>query len=257
MPLLVAAFAVLYVIPGDTDRLWAWTVTPPLTAMIMGGGYLAGAYYFFRVATVREWHRIGVGILATTVFATLLGLATFLHWDRFHHDHVSFWAWLLLYTVTPVLVPVRWMKNRRTDPGRPSAHDVVIPVRTRRVLAAAAAGQVAIAATMFVRPELAIDRWPWTLTPLTARTLSAFIAFPAVMWLCLLMDGRWSSFEIPVETAGVGLALVGLALVRGRDQLSGSEEATWAYTILLLAMLSGLVALRLTMGRRRRGGGGG
>ena len=110
---------------------------------------------------------------------------------------------------------------------------------------------------MFVRPELAIDRWPWTLTPLTARTLSAFIAFPAVMWLCLLMDGRWSSFEIPVETAGVGLALVGLALVRGREQLSGSEEATWAYTILLLAMLSGLVALRLTMGRRRRGGGGG
>jgi hypothetical protein len=222
----------------------------------MGGGYLAGAYFFTRVVRSRQWHAVGVGFLAITVFSTLLLVTTVLHWDRFNHDHVSFWAWLVLYAVTPVVVPVLWVRNRRTDPGGPSADDVVVPLRTRRLIAAAGAGQLAVAVAMFVRPQLAIERWPWTLTPLTARTLSAFIAFPAAMWLCLLFDGRWSSFEIPVETASAGLALVAVALVRGRGDLTGSEEATWVYTAVLVAVLGALVALRLAMGRRRRSAGG-
>ena len=38
VPVLVAAWAILYLFPGDTERLWAWPVRPPLTAMVMGAG---------------------------------------------------------------------------------------------------------------------------------------------------------------------------------------------------------------------------
>jgi heme/copper-type cytochrome/quinol oxidase subunit 4 len=249
VPILTSAFVLLFLFPGNTKKLWAWTVAPSVVPMIMGGGYLSGAYFFSRVATIREWHRIGVGVLATTVFATLLGLATFLHWSRFNHDHVSFWAWLSLYLVTPVLLPVLWVNNHRHDPGPRDSGEALIPRPLRLAGAAVAAVQLAVALVMFVHPQTAIDHWPWMLTPLTARTLSAFIAFPAVMWLQLLVDERWSSFEIPVETTTLGLALVGLAILRAHAELTGSDAAKWVLALLLVATLGALVTLRLVLGR--------
>ena len=46
VPVLLAAWAILYLFPGDTGRVWAWPVHPGMTALVMGGGYLAGAYFF-------------------------------------------------------------------------------------------------------------------------------------------------------------------------------------------------------------------
>ena len=36
VPFLVVAFAVLYLWPGDTDRLFAWPIRPTMTAMVLG-----------------------------------------------------------------------------------------------------------------------------------------------------------------------------------------------------------------------------
>jgi hypothetical protein len=46
VPFLVVAFAVLYLWPGDTDRLFAWPIRPTMTAMVLGSAYLGGAYFF-------------------------------------------------------------------------------------------------------------------------------------------------------------------------------------------------------------------
>ncbi len=81
---------------------------------------------------MRGWHRIGWGFVATTVFTTLLLVATLLHWDRFNHDHVSFWAWLSLYLVTPPLLPLLFVRNRRQDPGEPEVGDLLVPPPVRR-----------------------------------------------------------------------------------------------------------------------------
>ncbi len=63
VPVLVAAWVILYLFPQDTKALWAWTIAPSMTAMVMGGGYLSGAYFFARVATVRKWHRAWPGFI--------------------------------------------------------------------------------------------------------------------------------------------------------------------------------------------------
>ena len=63
-------------------------------ALIMGAGYVSGAYSFTRAATVPEWHRVGVGFGGTTVFASMPTVTTLPDGDRFNHDHVSFWAWV-------------------------------------------------------------------------------------------------------------------------------------------------------------------
>lgn len=252
IPVLVAAWAVLYLFPGRTEDLWAWTIRPDMTALVMGGGYLSGAYLFARVAREREWHRVAVAFVATTVFTTVLLAATVLHWDRFNHGHVSFWAWLGLYIVTPLLLPWLWGVNRRTDPGVPGDGDVEIPRRLRTLVAMGGSLQLGVAALMFLVPEQAADAWPWALTPLTARTISAFVAFPAVSWLCFAWESRWSSFRIPLQTATLGLVIVGLGALRATDDFDGPAASRVLFVVALLGSIGLLAWVQLAMDGRTR-----
>lgn len=215
-----------------------------MTPMVMGGGYLSGAYFFARVAGTRRWHRVWMGFVATTVFTTLLLAATLLHWDRFNHGHVSFWAWLGLYVVTPPLLPLLWARNRRTDPRVPEPDDRRVARGLRLVLAGGGTLLAVAALVMFVRPPVVMPRWPWTLTPLTTRTLGAFIAFPAVICMCALVEERWSSLRIPLETVTLGLVLVGLAALRARADMTGPAVSVMLFAGSLVVTIAGLVGLQ-------------
>lgn len=48
VPFLIVAFAVLYGWPGETGRLFAWTISPTMTPMVLGAVYIGGAYFFVR-----------------------------------------------------------------------------------------------------------------------------------------------------------------------------------------------------------------
>lgn len=50
--------------------------------MILGSVYLGGAYFFLRAVTARQWHTVKGGFIPVGTFATLMGVATILHWDR-------------------------------------------------------------------------------------------------------------------------------------------------------------------------------
>src|SRR6266705_3596308 len=82
IPFLVAAFTLLYFWPNDTDKLFAWTIKPAMTPMMLAAAYLGGIYFFARVIPAKQWHLVKLGFLPVTAFATLQGIATFLHWDR-------------------------------------------------------------------------------------------------------------------------------------------------------------------------------
>jgi hypothetical protein len=249
VPVLAAAFVILYLFPGRTRQLWSWEMHPTMTAMVMGGGYLSGAYFFYRAATVREWHRVGLGFVAITVFATMLAVGTVLHWDRFNHDHVSFWAWALLYFSTPVLLPWLWARNRRHDPHVLEPGDRLVPTPVRVVMVAVGAAQLAVAAVMFLRPTAIASHAPWMLTPLTCRSLSAFAAFPSIVYLAFAFERRWSSFQILVEVAMAGMVLIGIAAIRARDEFQGDDLLVWGWRIGLAVALVLLTTLRVAMSR--------
>ncbi|TMK61013.1 MAG: hypothetical protein E6G54_00945 [Actinobacteria bacterium] len=179
---LVFAFIVLFLLPGQTDRRFAWTIHPSMTAMLMGAGYGSAIYFFVRVLTERQWHRVGLGFLPITVFTWMMLGTTFLHWGRFRHGSFPFDLWFWIYLVTPVLVPAVWLVNRRHDPGTVEARDARFEVRVRRALVATGLVLVAIAAWMYIDPEGAVAVWPWGLTTLTARVIAAFVALPGVGW---------------------------------------------------------------------------
>ena len=253
IPILTAAFVLLFIFPTRTRQLWSWTIDPTMSALVMGAGYLSGAYFFFRAATVRQWHRVGVAFLAVTVFATMLGIATIVHWDRFNHDHVSFWAWAGLYFSTPVLLPWLWFRNRRNDPHTLEPGDRVVPTPIRAVMATVGALQLGFAAVMFFRPTAIAEHGPWMLTPLTCRSLSAFAAFPAVVYLAFAFERRWSSFQIPIEVAMMGMALIGVAAVLAWDEFDADAGLVWGWRIGLVVAFGLLAALRLAMARPVRG----
>ena len=69
-PFLLAAFVVLYVFPDDTGRLFAWTIHPTMTAMVLASAYLGGAYFFVRAAWARRWNALRTGFAAVILAST-------------------------------------------------------------------------------------------------------------------------------------------------------------------------------------------
>src|SRR5215471_2069316 len=209
IPFLIVAFAVLYPFPGDTGRLFAWPVKPTLTPMVLASVYLGGAYFFFRAATASHWHTVKGGFVPVGTFATLMGVATILHWDKFSHSHVAFWLWAGLYFTTPFLVFWVWWANRRQDVPATSA-EVLIPVGASRTIALLGALSGLTALFLFLLPGRAIAVWPWPLTPLTAQVMGAIFAL-GIAGLGTLADRRWSSARVLFQVAALMLALILLA----------------------------------------------
>lgn len=115
VPVLLAAFVILYLFPDRTEELFAWTIQPRMTPLLMGAGYLAGSYFFVRAIFSRRWHEVGAGFIAISAFVWPMGVATLLHLDRFNQSHITFWLWALLYAVTPFLIPFVYWLNRQRD----------------------------------------------------------------------------------------------------------------------------------------------
>jgi hypothetical protein len=113
VPFLLVAFVLLYFFPGDTKELFAWTIHPTMTAMALASAYLGGAYFFLRVPGEPRWNVVKTGFASVALFASLLGVATIVHWDKFNHAHVAFWLWAGLYFTAPFLVFGGWLANRR------------------------------------------------------------------------------------------------------------------------------------------------
>lgn len=250
VPVLVTAFVVLFGFPGQTRQLWAWTIAPAPTALFMGAGYVSGAYFFTRVAWSGRWHRAGPVFIAVAVFTALLLGATVLHWDRFNHDHVAFWWWLGLYATTPVLLPWLWARNRRTDPGDAVVGgEVRVPRPLRLAVGAGGAASLTVAVAMFVAPRRAGELWPWLLPPLSARAVSAFVAFAAMTWAWFLVEDRWSSLRLGQETVALAFALNLVGAVRAHDDF---RTGPWfaLYTGVLGIGLALSVALIAYMARQ-------
>src|SRR5664279_624416 len=112
-PFLIVAFVVLYGFPSQTDRLLAWTIHPTMTPMVLASAYLGGFYFFVRALWASRWATLRLGLVSVALFASLLGVATILHWDRFNHRHFAFWLWAGLYFTAPFLVVVAYVANRR------------------------------------------------------------------------------------------------------------------------------------------------
>ncbi len=254
IPFLLAAFVLLYFWPSadDTARLFAWRITPGFTSMMLAAVYLGGAYFFVRVTVERSWHRVAGGFIAVGCFATLMGVATIIHWDKFIHTNVAFWAWAALYFVTPFLVFAVWLMNRQVAAAT-DVDDLLLSDGTAIAITVFGIVAVGTCLFLFLLPRVAIEVWPWPLTELTARVIGAIFAL-GVTGLGAITERRWSSARILFQVEGCMLALIGIAVIRALGDFYPARPLTWVFAVGFVVLALGSAVLYVRMEGRARAG---
>jgi hypothetical protein len=236
-PVLIAAFIMLYLLPGDTDRLFAWPIGPQMSAMMLGATYLGGAYFFVRVLLARSWRSIKLGLLPVSSFSAILGVATILHWEAFTAGHISFILWAFLYFTLPFVIPAVWYWNRRANAGAVPPDEPLMPVWLGVAFGALGVVLIGAAILLFVAPQTMIDIWPWTLSPLTSRVMAAMFALAGGVALGIAMERRWSSARIPLQAQAFSIVLFLLAMAIARNDIAWDSAGSWLFIAGMLYVL--------------------
>jgi len=251
VPFLVVAFVVLYGFPQDTEDLFAWPIRPTMTAMTLGAVYLGGAYFFVHACRAGSWHTVQAGFPAVGAFASLVGVATILHWDKFTHDHVAFWLWAGLYFTTPFLVFAVWLANRRrASPAGPG--DLLVSPGMRWVIGGVGLLAVGAGAVLFVAPARAVEWWPWTLSELTARTTGAIFML-GLAAASVAADPRWSAVRLMLRVQCFMMVLILLAALRAADEFDAGNGLGRLLLAGFVGTLAGAGAFSVAMDRRAGG----
>jgi hypothetical protein len=256
LPFLAVASVLLYLLPDRTDALFAWTIDPAMTAMLLGSAYVGGIWFFGATLRTGDWRAVRRGMPAVLVFATLLLVATLSHLDRFHAGHVSFVAWIALYLASPPLVLVAMALHRGADDGSDAPHEHRIARPVRLALGTLGLGGVVVGLALFLAPPALVAAWPWALTPLTAQVVGAVLTLPGVVDLQLLVDGRWSAFRTVFQAQLVSLACIVGAVALRRADLHLSTPGGIAFVVGIGVAAVAYAAVYVHAERRARRPGG-
>jgi hypothetical protein len=252
---LVMAFAILYLFPDRTGDFFAWKITPQMTPLLMGAGYLGGAYFFARVVMATQWHTVGHGFIPISLFTWFMLLATLLHLDKFTQGHLAFYMWFSLYVITPLLIPFLWFRNRVTDPKTIEPGEVIVPKTARGIANALGIFLLGMAVVLFILPffgDSGLNLWAWKVSPLTMQVIAGWGALTGGAGPVLGREQRWSAWKILVEGQSVALTLILLGAVRAWGDFRLGNVSTWFFLGLLSFILVGNIILYVMMESRRR-----
>ena len=241
----IAGF-LLFPLAEETDRFFSWTIQPPLTAAFMGAAYWAAFVLIGSAARSSTWEEARPALVPVTTIALLLLVATLIHLDKFDLDSLFGWFWLIVYcAVPPVMALLAWRQAQNVPGDLVPGHPVPAPLRAALLLQAAVMG--ALGVVMFAEPSTAADLWPWMLTPLTARAVSAFLIGFAAAALYAVVENRLERFAgAAYAYATLGLLELFAVAVFG-DDLGGTVRDTLYVAFVssvLLVGISGSLAIR-------------
>lgn len=240
---LTATAAVnLYLLSAHTERWFAWTVQPPLTAAFMGAGYAAGCTISMLALRERSWARVRLPFVVVWIFATLTLGATLLHVDRFHFAapgavaRIAAVVWLAVYVVVPVAMAVLLPLQARAR-GDDPAPGPDMAGWLRVALSLQGAVLLVAGAALFVIPETAAPAWPWELSPLTARSVAAWLVALGAAAVMAVRDNDLAPLAAPLASYAVLGALQIGALVRFGEHLRTDSPSAWIYTAVMISVL--------------------
>jgi hypothetical protein len=228
----------LYFAPGQADTGYAWSIKPPVSAAFLGGGYIAGVVATGLVLFVAtRWRSFRTLPPALWVLSMALLLATAIHADRFKFGFPPTWIWTLLYAGMPLVVPVLVLMQERNAEPEPPAD---ARLRLVRWLSAIFGAVMLIGAVaLFIAPVDLGEHWPWMLTPLLARVVSAWYAMVGTMLLaCWLGLRRPSEAIIPYATLAAWCVLLLLLPFLHPDEVQRSGGEFVAYMAFMAALLA-------------------
>jgi hypothetical protein len=233
----------LFVLTEYTDRYFAWTIDPPLTAAALGGAYWASSVLELGASRQPSWVRARIALPAVLVFTTLTLVTTLLHLDRFHLGNgfpattqVVTWLWIAVYALVPVLISillVRQLWAAGVDEPRRNP----LPLWLRAVLGLHAVVLLAVGFALFVAPSATMSLWPWMLTPLTARAIGAWLLSLGLAAAHANAENDWERVGVATHTYVVLGILEFVALMRYPSSVDWAQPAAAIYVLFLASVL--------------------
>lgn len=232
----------LFIFSEQTDNYFAWTIQSSLTAATLGGFYFGTMVFGYLSAREADWARVRGPAVGLLVFMFVTLAATLLHLDKFHLTSQNWltrgatWSWLGIYVLFPIeLVAAVWLQGRL--PGADSERRASLPAWFRAVLTVHGTVGIMTGLGLFFTPLALIPFWPWALTPLTARALSAwFLSFGALN-LQSVRENDWSRVRVMSISYIVSGSFALAALLRYASQADLLSSGSIGYLIHLLVLL--------------------
>jgi hypothetical protein len=117
----------------------------------------------------------------------------------------------------------------------------------------------AVGAALFLVPGTASALWPWTLTPLTARMVAAWLLAFGVGVILAAAQGDLGRLDIAVWAYGLLAVLEIVVIIRFPGTVRWSALAIWVYLAMTASILAtsayALIRLRRMRPRERLGPG--
>jgi hypothetical protein len=239
--ILLALGGILTLFPGDTDRLFSWTIDVGLTAGTLGSFYLTAlALVVLTLSGGMTWARARVMLAGAVAFSALALVATLMHLSKFHFDAAGFalvitWVWTVAYAILPPLMVVGLAPQGRVPgsdpPSEPAARWVP------GAMAVFGAILLVEGALLFIVPEQVAEVWPWALTALTGRVLGAWTIGLGLVLAFAARERR----RFPLVPASAALGLYGLfqllTVLRFGGDMEWGDPTAWVYVAFLVAAL--------------------
>jgi hypothetical protein len=227
----------LYIYSGQTDRYFAWTINPPLTAAFLGAGYFAVCIPLLLGAREKDWVIVRGGIIVTLTVTTLALITTLLHLDRFHTDADEFitwlatWVWIVVYVIVPPGLGILFYLQVRAPGTNPPAK-VVFDQWLRWLLIGQGVIALIVSAGLLIAPESLGELWPWTVSALTGRIIGAWLGAASVIALTL----AWENDYVRCSLTALAFCCFGvlelIALLRYSGTVEWEEAGAWLWTAL-------------------------
>lgn len=241
--LVFAAGFQLFVLSDHTERFFAWTIGVPFTAAFLGAFYWTALVLAASSARETVWVRVRVGVPGVALFVVLTLAVSLVHIESFHlHagdllSRSAAWVWFGVYVVAPVGALVALAAQLRA-PGVDPPRAAVLPVAFRAAIALHAAVVLVVGVLLLVVPDDVAKVWPWTLTPLTARAMAAWLLGLGVVLTQAVLENAWERIRLATLSYAVLGALELIAVARYPSALDWGGAAAWLYVGFLLTVLA-------------------
>ena len=248
----------LFVLTEHTDRFFAWTVAPPITAAFLGANYWASFVLEWFASRERVWVRARTAVPSVLLFTALTEIATLLNirfYDTalyrgaaFYPRALAVWTWILVYLSVPVVMGILLYRQGRA-PGLNPARERRLPWPLRATFAVHSAMMLVVGAGLMFSARWATALWPWSLQVGDPTYVSANDWYVGV-WLVGIgvMAGQvaWEDdlrrARYPMLSYFVLGLLQGIALARYPQNLDWSSRHAWLYlaVVVSIAVTGGL-----------------
>jgi hypothetical protein len=217
--------------PHATQSNFAWPIQPVVAAALFGAIYFCALLLMLAGAFTRIWERVRVIVLPSAVFTAVMLLPTFLHWDRFTTQSVSFALWLASYLLPPPIFVACYIWQQKRS--QPVGFDVTQPLPgfARTFLFANGAALTVFSIVVMLFPSSLQAIAPFAFTPLTARALAGFVVLAALLQVSMALENDWPRATLAAVML-IPLPFVVLCqLIRFASGVQWGNAALWIFLV--------------------------